>query len=174
MVQGSMDLILGSDRGGCAIARSSDVEGVLLQAVYVLEAVSDQSVEIDSFLPATPMLIQVDQKLAAVERAITVDGDGESWWVRDNERLQRDLVPAMIAATRAQAEARSPGILDAAKAEMRSALDTEVERLCHLQAVNDHVRDEEIDAAKTQIHDLALAMDNARLRLDSLRLVVGV
>ena len=174
MVQGSMDLILGSDRGGCAIARSSDVEGVLLQAVYVLEAVSDQSVEIDSFLPATPMLIQVDQKLAAVERAITVDGDGESWWVRDNERLQRDLVPAMIAATRAQAEARSPRILDAAKAEMRSALDTEVERLCHLQAVNDHVRDEEIDAAKTQIHDLALAMDNARLRLDSLRLVVGV
>ncbi|MBT3193573.1 MAG: DEAD/DEAH box helicase family protein, partial [Verrucomicrobia bacterium] len=105
MVQGSMDLILGSDRGACAIAYSSANRGVLLQAVYVLEAVSAQRIEMERYLPPTPIVVQVDQDGSPVRNAWMVDGDGESWWVSDNDKLRLDVLPTMIAASRNTAEA---------------------------------------------------------------------
>ncbi len=174
MVQGAMDLVLGGDRGACAVACSRGIEGVLLQAVYVLEAVSTQRIEMDRFLPPTPILVQVDKELNGVAGEVVIAGDGESWWVRDNESLQRELVPDMIAASRALAEERAPVILADAETEMRAALDAEAERLRRLKALNDHVRSEEIEAAEAQISALAASIRGARLRLDGLRLVVGV
>jgi len=173
MVQGAMDLILGSDRGVCSIARCGAIEGLLLQAVYVLETVSSQRLEIERFLPPTPIMVQVDERLRRVVDEPSVDGDGESWWVNDNERLRRDTLPAMVASSRSMAEAAAPAIREAAEAAMRTVLNAEIQRLCELQAVNDHVRQDEIDAAEAQVTALASSIHGTRLRLDAVQLVVG-
>jgi hypothetical protein len=47
----------------------------------------------------------------------------------------------------------------------------EVERLQTLAQVNDHVRPQEIRLAQAQQEELATALGQARLRLDSLRLI---
>ena len=47
----------------------------------------------------------------------------------------------------------------------------EVQRLQMLQQVNDHVRPQEIKLAQAQQAELATALQQARLRLDSLRLI---
>ena len=173
MVQGAMDLVLGGDRGACAIACCHRLDGVVLQVVYVLEAVSGQRVEVDRFLPHTPLMIQVDTSLKSVNSDITVDHDGESWWVDDSDMLSRDNLPAMIATARGVADGQASRIVARADDAMRESLGTEVERLRRLREINDCVRQDEIDAAETQIATLTSLMKNARLRLDSLRLVFG-
>ena len=48
----------------------------------------------------------------------------------------------------------------------------EIQRLAALAKVNDHVRPEEIDLAKKQVLQTRNAIEQSRLRLDSLRLIV--
>jgi ATP-dependent helicase HepA len=55
--------------------------------------------------------------------------------------------------------------------EMNHLLGHEVERLQALALVNDHVRPEEIRLAQTQQKELATALQQSRIRLDSLRLI---
>ena len=47
----------------------------------------------------------------------------------------------------------------------------EIERLLDLKKVNNHIRDEEITLLESQITELGLAIKDAPLRLDSLRLI---
>ncbi len=54
---------------------------------------------------------------------------------------------------------------------METQLREEIERLEDLRAINDHVRPEEIVATKQQQEALREAMQGARLRLDSVRLI---
>jgi ATP-dependent helicase HepA len=173
MVQGAMDLVVGSDRGACAVARSNANSGVLLQGVYVLEAVSSQRLEIERFLPPTPIVVQVNEHLEAEDAAWSVDGDGESWWVSGNDRLRLELLPAMVTASREQAERAVGEVRDDARRAMANALGDEIVRLRELQKVNDHVRPEEIAAAEAQVVTLSEAIEGARLRLDAIRLIVG-
>ncbi len=173
MVQGAMDLVIGGDRGACAIACCDRLDGVVLQAVYVLETVSGQRMEVDRFLPHTPLLVQLDSRLKRVDAEIVVDHDGESWWVDNSEMLSREHLSSMIAAARAVAEKRAPEIVACAEKSMRELLEAESERLRRLRAINDCVRQDEIDAADAQIAALAALIRSARLRLDALRLVFG-
>ena len=57
---------------------------------------------------------------------------------------------------------------------MESQLNNEIERLETLRTINDHVRPEEIAAAQKQRDDLRTAIGYAHVRLDSLRLILGL
>ena len=48
----------------------------------------------------------------------------------------------------------------------------QLQRLVDLGKLNDNVRPEEIDLAKKQVLQVRTAIENARLRLDSLRIIV--
>jgi len=108
-----------------------------------------------------------------VTDSCAIDGDGEAWWISEHEELRRERLPAMVAASRAMAEADAPGVRAAAETEMRATFDVELARLRALRAVNDHVRQEEIDAAEQQVSALAAAIRGSRLRFDAIRLIVG-
>jgi ATP-dependent helicase HepA len=62
-------------------------------------------------------------------------------------------------------------VRDVALREMNHLLGREVERLQALAKVNDHVRPQEIRLAQTQQEELATVLQQARLRLDALRLI---
>ena len=64
-------------------------------------------------------------------------------------------------------------VADAVRA-METQLQDEIERLETLRTINDHVRPEEIAAAQKQKAELHTALSSAHLRLDSLRLVLGL
>ena len=53
-----------------------------------------------------------------------------------------------------------------------AALTAELQRLVDLAKYNDHVRAEEIELARKQVLQTRTAIEQARLRLDSIRLVV--
>ena len=63
-------------------------------------------------------------------------------------------------------------LISSAAARAGAALSAEIQRLVDLQKLNDHVRPAEIALAREQLERIRAAIAQARLRLDSLRLVV--
>lgn len=63
-------------------------------------------------------------------------------------------------------------VTEAAKTVMIAQLQDEIERLVDLSVINDHVRQSEIDAAKQEKSELESALATARVRLDSIRLIL--
>ncbi|WP_411024278.1 hypothetical protein, partial [Salmonella sp. s58953] len=59
-----------------------------------------------------------------------------------------------------------------AQLEMQQSLNSELERLQALKAVNPNIRDEEIEAIDAQIKELNGYISKAQFQLDSLRLIV--
>ena len=85
--------------------------------------------------------------------------------------LTRTLLPKMLARATALAEEAVPALVQRAVAAMETELDHEVERLVALQAVNRHVRPEEIALATEERAALGKHLRAARLRLDAVRIV---
>ena len=75
------------------------------------------------------------------------------------------------AATRA-AEDRARNLKTTAELRAREVLGADLKRLVDLSAVNDHVRPEEIELAREQMDRTRVAIAQARLRLDSLRMIL--
>ncbi len=173
MVQGAMDLILSGERGGCSVARSDAFDGVRLRAVYVVEVISSHSLEIERFLPPTPIVVTVDPAGCLDDEAVAVSGDGEPWWVTENEPLKRELIPEMLISARKEADRMLPDIQNQAESDLQACLGTEIARLRELQAINDHVRPEEIESAEAQLSLFASEIQSARIRLDAVQLIVG-
>jgi ATP-dependent helicase HepA len=82
------------------------------------------------------------------------------------------LLKNLLATATEKAEALAVGLKTEAAARAESALGAELRRLQDLGKVNDHVRPEEIELAREQLGHIRTAVEGARLRLDSIRLIV--
>jgi len=180
LISGALDLLLGSERGNSAfgIWKSSGSESILLELHAVVECVAPSALHADRFLPPTPLRIVVDHAMAdrgddpAVQAARLEKGD--IFRLLDRGQMKRKLLPAMLAAAQAFATTRMQAVVAGATSAMETQLQDEIERLETLRTINDHVRPEEIAAAQQQKAELHTALSGAHLRLDSLRLVLGL
>ena len=77
----------------------------------------------------------------------------------------------MILAATKLAETQTATLRQSALKEMNHLLGHEVQRLQMLQQVNGHIRPQQIKLAQAQQAELAAALQEARLRLDSLQLI---
>ena len=85
------------------------------------------------------------------------------------ERVIRTLLDAGERLARAQV----PEIRAAAHAHSEHTLLTEINRLKALRRVNPNVRDAEIRFFEQQLETLGVALNQASLRLDALRIIVA-
>ncbi len=177
IVTGAMDLLLGSGQGNSAFAvwNVAGEQTVFVEAVYVLEPVAPPALHADRFLPPTPLRVVVDPKGADVSADVNPSSDelqpGSVFKLLDNSRIKQKLIPSMLEKGRQFATERATIISKNAGERMESLLRREIERLLDLKKVNDHIRDEEITLLESQIAELGLAIKDAPLRLDSLRLI---
>ncbi len=179
MVRGAMDLLVGSEKGNCAFAYM-DATGpkmLFLEAIYILECVAPTDLHADRFFPATPVRVLVNHRrenytdLISAEELDEYVRPGKPQWVQKNVHALQDLLPKLQTFAHSIAEEMMPDIISANRVVMRTKLQTEVDRLRHLQTINDHVREEEISLAAACLKQLEKAMGEARLRLDSMRLL---
>ena len=176
MVDGGMEMILGSEIGNSTVAATRDRDGLVLEAVYLLECVAPAWMEVNRFLPPTPLVVQVDQGLLDMveeEEWIAPSGDASVWDVLNDDLLKREVIPAMLKQARRVAMTERQEVVNGARAEMQDVLGDECKRLKHLQQVNDHVRADEVEAAFAQLTELDVALNKARLRLDAVRFFKG-
>jgi hypothetical protein len=77
----------------------------------------------------------------------------------------------MLEKARALATAKSRAVIANALASMRAEMAAEIARLRDLAEVNDHIKPEEITALAERETEVAAAIENARVRLDAVRLI---
>jgi ATP-dependent helicase HepA len=173
MVTSACELILGSERGSCAMAVDPTQKIPLkLQAIYVLETVAPPGLNADRFLPPTPVSITVDPAGNAVDGTTTQNlKDADPWKLLEHESIRQQLIPAMIEATRPLAEQAAQSTIADARRCMKEALGADYKRLEYLKQVNDNVRDEELTHARDVLIELDEKLAAARLRLDCIRLI---
>jgi len=180
LVRGALDILLGSEEGNSSFAvwKNAGVEGLLLETHFVVDCIAPAALHVDRFLSAVPISIVVDHtnkdrreedlmKKAKLEK-------GSPTRLLENVAIKRKLFPAMLSKSRKLAEADMDTIVTAAKETMRQQLQDEINRLEALRQINDHVRPEEIEGTKAQLAELTAALDSARLRLDTIRLILQV
>jgi len=178
LVRGSLDLLLGSESGNAAFGvwKTPGSEAVLLEIYAVVECVAPPALHADRFLPATPIRIVVDHALTDLTGdpafATACLEKGEVMRLLDKTAMKKKILPAMLEKALALAAERARTITEAATAVMTAQLHDEIERLVDLREINDHVRPDEISAARQQKSDLESALATARVRLDAVRLVL--
>ncbi|MBC8325271.1 MAG: RNA polymerase-associated protein RapA [Verrucomicrobia subdivision 3 bacterium] len=173
MVSGAVDLLLSSEQGNCSFGVWIDEEDktLLLETIFVLEVLAPARLHADRFLPPTPVRILVNHKNESLDLELPVLAKGTPYKLLDHPTLGRKTIPAMIDAAEKFAEAEAQTITAVATAAMTQQLQSELDRLTHLRAVNDHVRPEEIALTRIQLAELTTALSQSRVRLDAVRLI---
>jgi ATP-dependent helicase HepA len=179
LVQDAIDLLIDSPAGTTAFgAVEAKTPNLLLEAVFVLEAMADTRWHVDRFLAPTPVRVVVDLRggdLTAQRDVGTLAGyveDGDLHRFLERPGFGPDAIRTMLETATRRAEADAAQLRETATAEAARTLKAELQRLTDLQKVNDHVRPEEVALLTQQLERTQAAIKDARLRLDSLRLVL--
>ncbi|MEI6561263.1 MAG: RNA polymerase-associated protein RapA [Verrucomicrobiota bacterium] len=172
-VRGAFELLLGTTKGNAAVAVTENPgpDAVLIEAVHVLEVVAPAELHADRFLPATPVRVVVDNKLAEPAQPLGRLIEGPLSKILGKTELCYKLMPKMIEHASTLAQQRAMQTIAASLAAMEENVGGEVARLRDLQAVNPNVDDKEIEAAQAHYYDLRDHLADARLRLDSVRII---
>src|ERR1035437_934842 len=179
MITGAMDLLLGAETGNCAFAvlPTANDRTMLLELFFVLEVIAAPHLHADRFLPPTPVRLVVNHKFEDVSEAFRDTAweqklqKGSPCKLIENPDIARRILPAMFQTATRLAESQAAMGRQSALKEMNHLLGHEVQRLQTLAEVNDHIRPQEIKLAQAQQDELTSALQQARLRLDSLRLI---
>lgn len=181
LVTGALDLLAGGERGStaCAVWPDAPVDGLLLEAVFLLETVAPARLHADRYLPATPLRVLLDARGDDVSRQLAplLPKAGLEDRPRherlDAPEFQQRLLPALIARARTLAEAQAGPLVAAAQNAMRTAQDAELARLRALAQVNPNVRPAEVEALAEERRQLDEALGRARVRLDAVRVLLA-
>jgi ATP-dependent helicase HepA len=150
---------------------------MLLELIFVLEAIAAPRLHADRFLPPTPVRLVVNHKLEDVTAAFADPAwerriqKGAPYKLIENTDIARRTLPAMFQTGATRAEAQAATLRQSALTAMNQLLGHEVQRLQTLRQVNDHIRPQEIELAQSQQAELATVLQHSRLRLDAVRLI---
>jgi len=179
LIRDAMDLLVDSPAGTTAFSfLPSTTPNLLLEAVFLLETVADSRWHVDQFLAPTPVRVLVDlrgQDHSASRSALAIAGGVEDSDLRrflEKAAFNAASLKALIAGAGERAADTARGLTDAAEARAVSILAAEIQRLTDLRVLNDHIRPEEIALAQEQLLQTREAIRAARLRLDSIRLII--
>ena len=179
LVQDTIDLLVNSPAGTTSFCvLEADKPNLLLEAVYVLETVADARWHVDQFLAPTPVRVLVDihggdltdDVLYSRLNADVEDAPLPRFLERPG--FNSTLLKNLVTAATERATARTLTIKKTAREQAASTLTADLQRLVELGKLNDNVRPEELELAKKQVLQVRTAIEQARLRLDSLRLIV--
>ena len=172
-------MMLGSGTGSASygILRGGDGPAMLLEALFVLETGGGQRIDIDRFLPNTPLRVLVNHTGNEVTDEYPVEEvdprliAGQIDDLLENEVLVETIIPNMIASAIEAAEAHGAAAIARGLERMRQTTDHEIGRLISLQKKNKHIRPEEIEIALEAQGKLADLIGDARVRLDAVQLI---
>ncbi|HSP32256.1 MAG TPA: RNA polymerase-associated protein RapA [Halomonas sp.] len=179
-----MGRVLDGTMGNSALAllRHDAIPGGRLMAelVFRTHCPAPKKLHLNRFLPPTAVRVLLDESGANLTSKISFTGLGKNLQ-KVNKSLARDLIKSrhdqlreLLTQGEGEAERQLPSIVENAEARMRSQLDAELARLTALAEHNPAVRSTEIDALKNERQALSEAIENTRLRLDSVRVIITV
>jgi len=179
LVQDSIDLMVDSPTGTTAFCLiEADKPNLLLEAIFVLETMADARWHVDQFLSPTPVRVLVDihggdltdqRDGASIANAVA---DAPLARFLERPGFNATLLKNLLEAATERATERTKALKQVARENAAATLTADLQRLVTLGKLNDNVRPEEIELAKKQVRHTRTAIEQARLRLDSIRLIV--
>ncbi|WP_159739584.1 RNA polymerase-associated protein RapA [Vibrio atypicus] len=182
MIQGGIDLLMSEGVGTTAVSllknKALPVGTMLLELIYKVDAQAPKRSGIARFLPTTPIRLMLDGKGNDLSAQVEFES-----FNRQLSPVGRHIATKLVASVQAQVHQlvaagetliveKVEAIRNKAQQEMQASLNSELERLQALKAVNPNIRDEEIDAIDEQIKELTGYIGQAQYQLDSLRMIV--
>jgi ATP-dependent helicase HepA len=183
MVSENMEMILDSEMGNATLAtisvKSIAPGTVFLESFYTVNCASPKHLQLDRFLPLTPIRIFMDVSGKNLSKVLD--------YTQLNQMCQsvkrhlgypiitqiHEVVEGILAKTKLVAEGQLAEVVEQAKIQMRKSVRYEVERLEALQAINPAIRQDEIDFFKQQLNDSEHYIDSTVLQLQALRVVIN-
>jgi Superfamily II DNA/RNA helicases, SNF2 family len=182
IVTASMDLVLSSETGNATISviKHSDLKAgqFLLECLFIVECSAPAQLQINRFLPHTPIRILINQHEKDLTSSIDHQSLLETGKNFDKQQIisflnnQRGAITILLAAAEQKANAEMQQLIDSATNNMLESLSAEIKRLVRLKKVNPTIRTEEIEELKDMT---MLAHENiqaAHLRLDAVRFII--
>ncbi|MGF1909037.1 RNA polymerase-associated protein RapA [Vibrio kasasachensis] len=182
MIQGGIDLLMSEGVGAAAVSllknKALPVGTLLLELIYTVDAQAPKRSGISRFLPQTPIRMILDGKGNDLSEQVEFES-----FNRQLSPVGRHIAARLVSSVQAQVHQlitvgdklilnKIEAIRLQAQQEMQVSLNTELERLQALKAVNPNIRDEEVEAIDAQITELTGYISKAQFQLDSLRMIV--
>ena len=182
MIRQGIDLIASGDIGKAAMAllvnKQLPAGTLLVELIYMIESQSPKGLQLNRFLPPTPVRLLLDSKGNDLAGQVNFDTLQNKL-----KLLSKDIANKMVKMARPNIEQLiklgEHKITEIAQAQIREAsrladqtLSTELNRLIALKAVNKNIRQAEIDVLEKQRVLSLEELSKASWRLDSLRVIV--
>ena len=182
MIRQGIDLIASSDIGKASMAllvnKQLPAGTLLVELIYVIESQSPKGLQLNRFLPPTPVRLLLDSKGNDLAGQVNFDTLQNKL-----KPLSKDIANKMVKMARSNIEQLinlgDHKMTEIAQAQIREGskladqtLSTELNRLLALKAVNKNIRQTEIDGLEKQRVLSLEELSKASWRLDSLRVIV--
>ena len=182
MIRQGIDLIASGDIGKASMAllvnKQLPAGTLLVELIYMIESQSPKGLQLNRFLPPTPVRLLLDSKGNNLAGQVNFDTLQNKL-----KPLSKDIANKMVKMARPNIEQLiklgDHKITEIAQAQIREAskladqtLSTELSRLIALKAVNKNIRQAEINVLEKQRVLSLEELSKASWRLDSLRVIV--
>ena len=182
MIRQGIDLIASGDIGKAAMAllvnKQLPAGTLLVELIYMIESQSPKGLQLNRFLPPTPVRLLLDSKGNDLAGQVNFDTLQNKL-----KPLGKDIANKMVKMARPNIEQLikigDHKMTEIAQAQIQEAskladqtLSTEINRLIALKAVNKNIRQVEIDVLEKQRLVSLEELSKASWRLDSLRVIV--
>lgn len=175
----SMDLLVNSKTGTTSLGLiEAESPNILVEAIFICEAVAQSKWHVEQYLAPTPIRILVDIRGndlsdERTQEAISKEAeDGNIYRFLEMPGFNDSILKSMIEGATELAESEANALKTKAGKNAHTLLSAAHQRLVDLRKINDHVRLDEIEHARKQLRKTLNAIAHARLRLDSVRLIV--
>ena len=177
MIQHAMDMVLMDVMGKSAIGLDADKQfppGIYwLECLFVLSGKGQKSLQLERFMPPTPVKICIDAKGQISDKQFfQLQSVNQKMAKQLTGALQKQILTSLETA-QSQVRQQAQDIRTECLQKMQSTLDDELKRLMALKAVNPSIRDEEIQHIGAQIAALTECIEQADVHLEAIRLVVN-
>lgn len=182
LVTASMDMVLSSETGNATLSsvKNSDLKAgqFLLECLFVVEHSAPAELQINRFLPPTPIRVLINQLQKDVTAEFSHESLPDCGANFDKHAItvflnkQRNLILKLLAVAESQAQLQKEAICQQATTTMLESLTTEIKRLARLQKVNPSIKNDEIEDLKDKTLLIHENIDIAQLRLDAVRFVI--
>ena len=182
MIRQGIDLIVSGDIGKASIAllvnKQLPAGTLLIELIYMIESQSPKGLQLNRFLPPTPVRLLLDSKGNDLAGQVNFDTLQNKL-----KPLGKDIANKMVKMARPNIEQLiklgDHKMTEVSQAQIQEAskladqiLSTELNRLIALKAVNKNIRQAEIDLLEQQRLVSLEELSKASWRLDSLRIIV--
>lgn len=182
MIRQGIDLIASGDIGKAAMAllvnKQLPVGTILLELIYVVESQSPKGLQLNRFLPPTPIRLLLDSKGNNLAEQVSFDNLHSKLKPLGRDvankmiKMARPTLEQLLAFGEKQIQPLAQAKITAAQQRADQVLTAEIDRLQALKTVNKNIRQGEIDILAAQRSQSLQELAKASWRLDSLRVII--